>query len=1288
MKRMRTWLIAALVLTMGLLFSGMSVTYATETPSDGWVQEGSDWYYYEDGTMLTDTLKFIDGYTYGFGYDGAMLVNDRLWIYDEDASESFCYRFDEQGHMVTGWYNEPSDWDPEYFYTYYYDEKGREAYGITEIDGETYLFLDNLQKYRTYSENNTLYYFGEDGTLEESTALKEGWNKFRENWYYMENGVLITHQLKKIGNYTYGFDYDGWMMADNRLDLWDDNTQSYNAYFFDSDGHLTIGWYKRYSDWYYSDKNGRLLKGLQVINGSTYYFYDWYEMSTDYVLLDNKTLYYFGDDGKLAEKTALKDGWNSLGGKWFYAEKGSLVKSDWRTIGGYKYYFNSYGEMLQDTDLYFNDDRFLFDKSGHMVTGWYELYGDWYYCDKNGHPVTGLQVISGKTYYFADNGWMRTYETYRDDKNAYYFGKDGWAVEKVTFKAGWNQFRGDWFYQENGVLLREQWKTIGSSKYYFDYSACMVSGRRYIGDDCYRFDDSGRMITGWYYTYYGYTYYYDQDGREVHGIREINGNTYYFSDEMQTDCYNADSKYIYYFGKDGKALEKKPIQNGWIKVKDAWFYGKDGALVTGEMCQIGGKYYYFNYTGRMVTDDERHCDGNYRYFGSDGVLQTGWVKLDGGYKYFTSDGRVTGLQTINGKQYYFHYWNDGYMACNESITIDGVVYIADVNGVLTKKTASGWISGTYYIENGKMCTGWKQIGGKWYYFDSDGEAVKYRVTTIDDKRYFFNGDGVMQTGWIEKNNTRMYAQSNGVLATGWAKINGDWYYFYTDGELETGLQWIDGTWYNLDATTGRLLQTLKNAKNTWVKNDGKWYYLDADGDRAWGATTISGKQYYFDPDMVTNDWHGGCYYGSDGVLVKNQWINDGTYYRYADATGNLACDEWKKIGNVWYYFNDYTMVTGDQIIDGKLYTFRSNGAWTGTSSALTGWKLIDGHYFYYENGKAVTGMKTIGGTKYYFYSYGEMCYYTVVNYGGSRYFAQKSGAIATKSGWYRYYDTYVYVGKDGKLVDGLQTIGNKTYYFKNGVMITDSRLSKDCKTLYVVASNGVITLKPASSVKGWVKAGDDWYYSDGKTFYTGYNVINGKPYFFFEGGQMAADEYVYGSESVADASGVLHSDGWIGRYYLSNKVCFEGPCQMNGKYYYFNYGKSLDGLFNLAGTWYYYDGKGSRTKVTLKNGINNIHGGLLYYNGGASVDSGMIKINGSYYYSYSNGILATGAIMGYHYDSASIWKYAGDDGKLVQGWKLIDGYWYFFDDHYNSVTGIQTINGKQYVFGTDGRMIP
>ncbi|PEM34626.1 choline-binding protein A, partial [Bacillus pseudomycoides] len=45
--------------------------------------------------------------------------------------------------------------------------------------------------------------------------------------------------------------------------------------------------------------------------------------------------------------------------------------------------------------------------------------------------------------------------------------------------------------------------------------------------------------------------------------------------------------------------------------------------------------------------------------------------------------------------------------------------------------------------------------------------------------------GAMQTGWQQINGAWYYFNSSGAMQTGWQQINGKWYYFNSDGSWDS-----------------------------------------------------------------------------------------------------------------------------------------------------------------------------------------------------------------------------------------------------------------------------------------------------------------------------------------------------------------------------------------------------------------------------------------------------------------------------------------------------------------------
>ena len=53
----------------------------------------------------------------------------------------------------------------------------------------------------------------------------------------------------------------------------------------------------------------------------------------------------------------------------------------------------------------------------------------------------------------------------------------------------------------------------------------------------------------------------------------------------------------------------------------------------------------------------------------------------------------------------------------------------------------------------------------------------------------------------------------------------------------------------------------------------------------------------------------------------------------------------------------------------------------------------------------------------------------------------------------------------------------------------------------------------------------------------------------------------------------------------------------------------------------------------------------------------------------------------------NIYRYRGEDGKIVTGWVKIDESWYYFKDNGDMATGVEEIKGVKYYFGEDGVML-
>lgn len=220
----------------------------------------------------------------------------------------------------------------------------------------------------------------------------------------------------------------------------------------------------------------------------------------------------------------------------------------------------------------------------------------------------------------------------------------------------------------------------------------------------------------------------------------------------------------------------------------------------------GGNTYYFDANCKMVTGTQT-INGKVYTFDKYGVLQgeapvesgssstqSGFVTENGNTYYYKDGKKLTGLQYIEDKAYYF-----------------------DSNGIMQKSK-------------------WVQVDGNWYYLNDNGAGV-VSCWRIKDGRYVYLGsDGKMKTNcWIEDYNNWYYVKSDGSrYESSWAKIGGVWYWFGGSGKMAES-QWLklDGKWYYFTGSGAM-------AANKWVKSGSYWYYLGSSGAMLTNTITPDG----------------------------------------------------------------------------------------------------------------------------------------------------------------------------------------------------------------------------------------------------------------------------------------------------------------------------------------------------------------------------------------------------------------------------------------------------------------
>lgn len=855
----------------------------------------------------------------------------------------------------------------------------------------------------------------EQETVEESVPVYQtedytGWSDDGEQYY--ENGELVCECVKEIDGSFYLFDYEGYLVHDGEYGIWYDEEIGCLYYRTNEDGTLFSGWYVE--EWgskqYYDSNFVRATDVIFTVDGNNYYAdeYGWILIDQDFVY--QNVFYHADEDGILTEKETSQNGWQFIGGYYYYMDDGVIVTNEIRTIDGKRYYFNDYGRMETGAFEYeevVSEDETIYGwkmaaSDGQIVEnvlGWYQSKTDdgsyWYYFEKYGWLCCDkFKNIGGKTYYFESNGVMATglfwaYDSEIDDYRQYLADSSGAVVSQL--KDGWIQPAGssDWYYYKDGSFISDDFLDLGSKTYYFDYDGKMRSGKFTVwGEEraCYCTDSSGAIIKNKWVMNGGYWHYAQADGKlYIDGKHIISGKYYIFDwqGELQVGVvYYEDGRFL--TDNSGAVIEKK----GWSRYGLEWYYvGADGQIVCDDW--VEGNY-YVNYYGKMLV---------------------GTHEIDGKYYYFNKSGYCDKKPLNEG--------TPGWSAL-----IDGHYYYRDQNG----EPYTGWVdeSHTYYIENGVMqhdCTIYDEETDAYYLLQYDGKCVKngwYRTY----RSYDFYGEIL---AWV-------YAESDGKLVVDdWKEISSQKYYFEGNGYMVTGLYEIDGKEY-LFGSNGALMGEADKIAEGWKKINGSWYYFNGDGTRqdTEGQREINGKTYYFGWNgrlltntVMTNDSGKAIYLDGNGytrVPAKGWNKLFGSWY-YVESNGEWA-QGLKKINGKWYQFWEGRMETGCIYVDEwqKYAFFGESGA---LQNVTTGWYKAGGSWYYFKNGDPITpeGIQTINGKTYYIGWHGLM-------YTGciDSYVFGNSGALL-KNAWYYDGDTWVYADQNGRHVTGIRVINGKKYYF-------------------------------------------------------------------------------------------------------------------------------------------------------------------------------------------------------------------------------------------------------------------
>ena len=176
-------------------------------------------------------------------------------------------------------------------------------------------------------------------------AVKLGWVKKGNSWYYVTNK----------GNHT------GWAKINGRY------------YYFNNEGVMQTGFLKNNGKWYFFTTAGYMKTGWEKVKGKWYYF----------------------DPAR----GNMKTGWVKSDGHWYYLDPSGAMAHGWRKVDGKWYYLGDGGAMYKGPHVYKIDGvYYFFESSGALTTKTgiqISDMGNPFYTNSNGTVVTNKE-INGK----------------------------------------------------------------------------------------------------------------------------------------------------------------------------------------------------------------------------------------------------------------------------------------------------------------------------------------------------------------------------------------------------------------------------------------------------------------------------------------------------------------------------------------------------------------------------------------------------------------------------------------------------------------------------------------------------------------------------------------------------------------------------------------------------------------------------------------------------------------------------------------------------------------------------
>ncbi len=394
---------AAVVASMAVM--AMGATVMTSAATEGWVQSGSNWYYYVKGDRVSNQWVLAGEDWYFLDDEGRMVRNS--FVRTDKFSDDSEVLSGKDIHDELG--KDDIDDDCDF---YYLGNDGKMVKGWREMSASSIYASPN-----SGSSTKVWYYFGATGRM-----YVNEWVESNGKWYALSpNGQMYAEAA-----------------VNNDLIDWNDD----EFFYMNSDGAMVTGWYKTTDKTAGSDAK---------VNNDEHLFFEGKDGKKD------KWVYGDPDTGVLADEE-----WKKINNKWYYFGKDARTSRD----GVDDDYLNVYIAKFDLDDLAEENHTVVSSAATYLTerelsnTAKYEadpeINGE---IDKP--AINKFAMLSEKII-----AWANHKSTSKDDEeiNYFYLNKDGDAlttwkeIDDDIFICG----------NDKGELYRDEIGKVGGKYYYFN----------------------------------------------------------------------------------------------------------------------------------------------------------------------------------------------------------------------------------------------------------------------------------------------------------------------------------------------------------------------------------------------------------------------------------------------------------------------------------------------------------------------------------------------------------------------------------------------------------------------------------------------------------------------------------------------------------------------------------------------------------------------------------------------------------------------------------------------------